>query len=101
MLLRRQAIHETIARMFRFALSLLASTLLIRLSLQLEIDGDRTWILLLRFGGIIVKKRVVTLTEFYQQISRRLRVQFRRGVRDVVSIAKGKILHYASFDQNV
>ena len=32
----------------------------------------------------------MTLTEFYQQESRRLRHQFGRGVRDVESIAKGK-----------
>ncbi len=32
-------------------------------------------------GGIIVRNGGVTLTEFYQQISRRLRHQFGRGVR--------------------
>ena len=32
----------------------------------------------------------ITLTEFYQQISRRLRHQFGRGVRNVECIAKGK-----------
>jgi hypothetical protein len=38
---------------------------------------------LLKFGGIIVEIRGITLTEFYQQKSRRLRYQFGRGVRNV------------------
>jgi len=38
---------------------------------------------LLRFGGIIAKNRGITLTVFYQQISRRLREQFGRGVLDI------------------
>ena len=36
--------------------------------------------LLLQSGGIIVEFRGMTLPEFYQQISRRLRHQFRRWV---------------------
>jgi hypothetical protein len=39
--------------------------------------------LLLIYGGIIVRNRGITLTVFYQQISRRLRDQFGRGVGDV------------------
>ena len=35
--------------------------------------------LLLKYGGIIVRNRGMTLTVFYQQISRRLRHQFGRG----------------------
>jgi len=43
--------------------------------------------LLLESSGIIMRNRGITLTEFYQQISRRLRHQFGRGVLGVKGYA--------------